>query len=324
MNRLAKCLLALCVIAADQLAQAATWTTIDHPDAGPGGTYPTGISGNNIAGYYIGQGVGQRGFLYNGSTFTTIEAPSPAFNTWASGIDGANVIGYYSVPTGPGTFVTHGFLLSGVTFATLDCTLPGAVSTLPTSIDGNKIAGVYYDQTGYAHGFEFDGTTYSALDDPLTSGSTFLLGVNQGRVVGYSDSRAFAYDGSAFQTLAPPQANSQSIVAAGIDDGNIVGYYDVYDYSDFPPLVQRNGFIFDGAAYKTINHPLAGPLGMTQPSDINGNRIVGSYRDAAGNFHGFIAVVPEPAAMCLALTVIPVLRGARNRRRAHSSARGHK
>lgn len=306
--------MALCVFAACSVAQAMDWTTIDHPDAGPEGTYPTGISGSNIVGIYIGQSTGQRGFLYNGSTFTTIEAPQPAFNTWASGVDGDNIIGYYIAPTGPATYVTRGFLLNGSTFTTLDCTLPEAVSTLPTSIDGSKIVGVYYDQAGYAHGFQYDGVAYSALDDPWTGGSTYLLGIDGGQVVGYSDNRAFSYDGFAFQTLAPPQASPQSTVAAGVDDGKIVGYYDVYEDNDVPPSFQRNGFIFDGTAYATINHPLAGPLGMTQPRDIEGNRVVGSYRDADGNFHGFIAAVPEPGAMWLALAAISAIYSVRNPR----------
>ncbi|QDT75006.1 hypothetical protein [Lacipirellula limnantheis] len=316
MKRLYECVLALCVIAACSVAHAINWTTNDHPVAGPGGTYPAAISGSNVVGFYIGQSTGQRGFLYDGSTFTTIEAPAPAFNTWASGVDGDNIIGYYIVLTGPTTSVIHGFLLTGSTFMTLDCTLPGAVSTLPTSIDGGKIVGVYYDQTGYAHGFQYDGVAYSALDDPLTSGSTYLLGVNGNQVVGYSDSRAFVHDGSAFQTLAPPLAHSQSTVAAGVDDGNIVGYYDTYDDDDFLSSFQRSGFIFDGSAYTTINHPLAGPQGMTQPSDIEGNRIVGSYRDAAGNFHGFIAIVPEPGAIWLAIAAIPAICSVRSRRYA--------
>ena len=275
--------MAFCVIVACSSAQAISWTTIDHPDAGPEGTYPTGISGNNVVGYYIGHSSGQRGFLYNGSTFTTIEAPQPAVNTWASGIDGDNIIGYYIEFTSPAAFVTHGFLLNGSTFTTLDCTLPGAVSTLPTSIDGNKIVGVYYDQVGYARGFQYDGVAYSALDDPWTSGSTYLLGIDGGQVVGYSDSRAFVHDGSTFETLSPPQVHLQNSVAAGVDDGIIVGYYDVFGDDEVPQSVQRSGYIFDGFAYTTIGHPLTGPLGVTQPRDIEGNRIVGSYRDAEGN-----------------------------------------
>jgi hypothetical protein len=323
MNRLVKCLLALCVVAVGQFAPAAAWTTIDHPDAGPGGTYPTGISGNNIVGYYIGDGIGQRGFLYDGSTFTTIEAPAPAAFTWASGIDGENIIGYYATPTSPTTSIARGFLMKGGTFTTLECTLPGAVETLPTGIDGSNIVGLYYDQAGYPHGFVYDGTTYVALDDPVGGGAT-PQGISGSRIVGSSNSRAFACDGSVFQELTPPLANPQRTVASGIDGNNIVGYYDTFGSNDVPPAFQRNGFIFDGSAYTTINHPIAGPLGMTQPSDIDGNRVIGSYRGADGNFHGFITVVPEPSALCIALTAIPVLRGSRNRRRAGGNARGQK
>ncbi|BBO35006.1 hypothetical protein PLANPX_4618 [Lacipirellula parvula] len=272
-----------------------------------------GISGSNIVGYYIGDGIGQRGFVYNGSTFTTIEAPAPAAFTWASGIDGENIIGYYATPTSPTTSITRGFLLNGATFTTLECTLPGAVETLPTGIDGANIVGLYYDQAGYPHGFLYDGTTYVALDDPVGGGAT-LQGISGSQIVGSSYARAFVYDGSVFQELAPPQASLQRTVASGIDGSNIVGYYDTFGSNDNPPAFQRNGFIFDGSAYRTLNHPIAGPLGMTQPSDIDGNRVIGSYRGADGNFHGFITVVPEPAAMWLFSVAIPVMiRSARNR-----------
>ena len=54
-------------------------TTIDNPLAG-GGTYVTGIDGSNIVGYYTTvnqyqQLTGNHGFIYNGSTFTTIDNP---------------------------------------------------------------------------------------------------------------------------------------------------------------------------------------------------------------------------------------------------------
>lgn len=311
--------MALCVIAACPFAQAITWATIDHPDAGPGGTFPMGISGNNIVGYYMTHSRGQRGFFYDGSTFTTIEMPTQNAWTWASAVDGGIVLGYYATPTSPTTSVTRGFLLNGETFTTLECTLPGAVETVPIGMDGANIVGLYYDQAGYPHGFMYDGATYTALDDPVGGGAT-LQGISAGRIVGSSYARAFVYDGATFQTLQPPQASSQHTVASGIDGSNIVGYYDIFGYDVFPPSFQRNGFLFDGTAYTTINHPLAGPLGMTQPNDIEGNRIVGSYRDAAGNFHGFIAVVPEPSAVWLMVAAIPAMCGARDRslRRAHT------
>lgn len=312
MKRLNECLMALCVIVTCPVAHAISWTAIDHPNAGPGGTFPTGISGNNIVGYYMTQSSGQRGFLYDGSAFTTIEMPTLNAWTWASAIDGENILGYYATPTSPTTSVTRGFLLNGATFTTLECTLPGAVETVPTGIDGANVVGLYYDQAGYPHGFMYDGATYVALDDPVGGGAT-LQGISGNRIVGSSNARAFVYDGSTFQELTPPQASSQRTVASGIDGSNIVGYYDTYGYDVFPPSFRRDGFLFDGSAYTTINHPLAGPQGMTQPSDIQGNRVVGSYRDADGNFHGFIAIVPEPGAIWIALTAIPAIYSVRNR-----------
>jgi hypothetical protein len=313
MKRFNECVMALCFIAACPVAHAINWTTVDHPDAGLRGTFPMGISGKNIVGYYNTHSNGQRGFLYDGATFTTIEMPTLNAWTWASAVDAGVILGYYATPTSPTTSVTRGFLLNGATFTTLECTLPGAVETVPIDMDGTNVVGLYYDQACYPHGFMYDGTTYVALDDPVGGGAT-LQGISGNRIVGSSYARAFVYDGSAFQTLTPPQASSQRTVASGVDSSNIVGYYDTYGYDVFPPSFRRDGFIFDGYAYTTINHPLTGTQGMTQPSDIEGNRVIGSYRDADGNFHGFIAVVPEPSSIWLASAAILAIYVVRNPR----------
>jgi len=279
-------------------SRATTWITLDDPLAGPGGTFPSGISGHNIVGYYLGQPGGQHGFLFDGTTYTTIDAPAPAAFTWATGIDGQNIVGYYAVPTSPTTSSVHGFLLSGSTFTTLDCTLPGAVDTYPEKIDGSKVVGSYTDQGGFYHGFVYDGAAYLSLDDPLATG-TRLRGVSGDRIVGSSDSRGFIYDGSQFQTLAHPLAGAQRTVGTGIDGNRVVGYYD-----PVPPSSQRDGFIYDGVSYMTIDDPLAGMNGVTAPADVEGDNIVGSYKDSAGKFHGFLATVPEPSAAflwCMAL-----------------------
>ena len=74
-------------------------TTIDNPLAG-GGTYVTGIDGSNIVGYYTTvnqyqQLTGNHGFIYNGSTFTTIDNPFSRW-TYPTGITEANIVGYYT------------------------------------------------------------------------------------------------------------------------------------------------------------------------------------------------------------------------------------
>jgi hypothetical protein len=94
-----------------------TFTTIDNP-LGGGGTYVTGIDGNNIVGYYTSvnqfqQITGNYGFVYDGSTFTTIDNPLGGGGTYVTGIDGNNIIGYYtSVNQFQQITGNHGFMAS--------------------------------------------------------------------------------------------------------------------------------------------------------------------------------------------------------------------
>ena len=72
---------------------ATTFTALDLPG------YAHGISGNNIVGYYSDQ-TGVHGYLYDGSTLTTLDDPSETFGgprngTWLWGISGSNILGSY-------------------------------------------------------------------------------------------------------------------------------------------------------------------------------------------------------------------------------------
>jgi len=48
------------------------------------------------------------GFIYDGTTYTTLDVPG-AISTYAWGIDGGNIVGVYSDDSG-----THGFLAAAV------------------------------------------------------------------------------------------------------------------------------------------------------------------------------------------------------------------
>jgi hypothetical protein len=72
------------------------FTTLDDPLAeGRNGTYATGISGNNIIGFYYNSS-GIHGFLYDGSTWTTIDEPNAVGETFVEGISGNTLVGWYS------------------------------------------------------------------------------------------------------------------------------------------------------------------------------------------------------------------------------------
>ena len=95
---------------------AGTYTTLDDPNAVPvttafTGPWPvlvsqaSGISGNNIVGTYY-DGTGQHSYLYDGSSYTTIDHPLGANGTYAQGISGNDIVGYYYDGLGN----QHGFL----------------------------------------------------------------------------------------------------------------------------------------------------------------------------------------------------------------------
>src|SRR5579871_6571692 len=67
----------------------------------PGGSFTqvTGISGNNVVGTYNDGSSLTHGFLYNGSTFTTLSVPG-AINTIVNGVSGNAVVGNYYNSTG--------------------------------------------------------------------------------------------------------------------------------------------------------------------------------------------------------------------------------
>jgi hypothetical protein len=79
----------------------ATYTTVDDPNAviNPGfanGTNPNGILGQQIVGQYIDSQARPHGFLFDGTTYTTIDVPA-AFGTSAAAVEGSKIIGWYLV-----------------------------------------------------------------------------------------------------------------------------------------------------------------------------------------------------------------------------------
>jgi hypothetical protein len=164
-NKILRFTLCLALLGAAVTAPAQTYTTLDDP-SGNGGTYAYGISGNNIVGWYANNSAGyfgpineQVGFLYNGSTYTTLINPLSIQNTiqgpvpngnYAYGISGNNTVGLYYPVAGGGGF--SGFLYNGSTYTTLNDP-SGNGGTYAFGISGNNIVGVYYDSSGNANGF---------------------------------------------------------------------------------------------------------------------------------------------------------------------------
>jgi hypothetical protein len=125
----------------------ASFTILGGEDSG--GIRATGVSGKNIVGTSEGSpGTSVVGFLYDGSTYTTLTVPMANRGTYPTAIDGKNIVGYYTPNPLAGN---HGFLFDGAAYVTLDA--PSGIGTFAQGISGNKIAGFYYDSALVTHGF---------------------------------------------------------------------------------------------------------------------------------------------------------------------------
>ena len=131
--------------------------TSDH-FPGASKTTIAAISDNNIVGRYcVGNATAYSGFLYDGSTWTTLDYPG-ATSTWAVGVSGTNVIGTYQ-----NGFLRHGFLYDGSSYITLNP--PGSVWLTAAAISGNQIVGDYEDSGGQCASL-YNGSTYTTVDYP--------------------------------------------------------------------------------------------------------------------------------------------------------------
>ena len=165
-----------------------------------------------------------KGFILNGSTFTSIVHPKAVLGTSVESINkNASVVGWYlnahETPVGfkrtnNGSFIT--------------LTFPGASSTMVNGINDTEAAvGSYTDSNGKLHGFLTNAGHWATLDFPNTTG-TELFGISNANViVGIDHSteqgRAFLYKNGKFEVISVP--NSFATQATGISaNGLIVGY----------------------------------------------------------------------------------------------------
>ncbi len=126
------------------------------------GTIAFGVSGGNIVGAYGDSSAIRHGFLYNGTTYTTLDATvGKRMEPRPLAIPAATLSGYYDDSSN----VRHGFLYNGSTWTALDDPL-GTTGTVAYGISGGNIVGAYSDDSGTYHGFIYNGTTYTTLDDP--------------------------------------------------------------------------------------------------------------------------------------------------------------
>jgi len=200
-----------------------TLVTIDNPNnTATDNQLTVGAQGGNIYGNYTPTDltVGSAGYIYNGSTFTSLYDPlqgSIGLGTVITGVNSTNIYGGYYDNSG----IEQGFIYNGSSFQTISD--PNAVNaTVVFGTDGNNIVGTYYDGYGYQHGFVYNTitTTYTTLDDPLSSllaGGTYVTGISGNLVVGnYYDSVTGLANGFSYEinsTPSTPEPGSLALLA---------------------------------------------------------------------------------------------------------------
>ena len=270
-------LLALALLCPGGVAQA-NWVTLDFPGATQ--TYAYGIDGDNIVGMYRDSSGNFYGFLHDGDSWTALDYPG-ASQTQAHGIDGDNIVGWYTDSSG-----RHGFLYDGDTMTALDYPGARATETVAYGIDGDNIVGGEWGDPIWwpdPFGYHYDGATWIPLRH---STATDVDGENI-VCAAFDNQLGYLYDGTSYTPITPPGVAQST--PYGIDGDNIVG--DFIDGSGY------HGFLYDGAAWTTLDFP-GGDAG-TYAFGIDGDTIVGTYQDGSFGIHGFIYTIPEPATILL-------------------------
>src|SRR5262245_15225148 len=133
--------------------------------------------------------------------FNTLNQPGIFTSaTEAFGInDTGQIVGQYSDLGG-----THGFLLSGRTYTTLDASATGDTFAFGMNPTG-QIVGSYTNATG-THGFVLSAIDYTTLDDPLAAfGNTIARGINTtGMIVGYYKDASANFHGFLTSMVSTP------------------------------------------------------------------------------------------------------------------------
>jgi len=280
MTALRFCIVTALLIPALPTYGAWSWTTLAFPGARQ--TAPEGVSGGRVAGWYVDASNRTRGFIYDGTTWSTVEYPGTGgYGTYLTGIHESNVVGYY----GNGSN-NIGFVYDGTSFTVLDN--PLGSNTSPRGMSGDRIVG-----TSSNGGFIYDGSVYSPFNYPGAY-VTSPRDLEGALIVGnYYDSsynmHAFLHDGNNWTTLQHPDAYPMnSTYAHGVSGNKVVGTF--YNSTGY------HGYIYSPAGWALLDNPNGH---NTVPRDINGDQVVGNFRDSQGVNQGFMVTIPEPSMLSL-------------------------
>ena len=185
------------------------------------GSMGSGANGVNINGTVVGSyttanpslGIGYHGFTYNGSSYSTFNAPisDPAkhLGTAAYDINNAGqVVGFFTDLSGN----YHGFVQNGSSYQIVDVAGGNNTQILGENNLG-QLVGTYDDSSGNVHGFLMTGSIVTTIDYPGSSG-TEIAGIDDaGNLTGlYVDAQGNI---QGFIATSVPEPSSIALLGIG-------------------------------------------------------------------------------------------------------------
>ncbi|KAI8608293.1 hypothetical protein BC830DRAFT_1155864 [Chytriomyces sp. MP71] len=246
----------------------------------------------------------------NTVNFVTVNNPAdPTFNQLL-GINNANEIaGYF----GSGADAAHpnkGYVLMAPNYlaqsSIMDGNAPNSVQTQDICINTIYVGGFFIDAKDITSGFIRNGVTgtFTTIQHPATGNGTVnqILGVNDGNyAVGfYTDGTgtnhgySYAIKTQQFSNIAPPASfGCMSTTATGTNNkGDVVGFCTTTTNTTV-------SFWANNGQYTRLTAPGST---NTQALGINAaQQAVGSYVDAAGAMHGFVASSPQTGGVFMSV-----------------------
>jgi len=294
------CGMALALAAAQPAAAAWSVTTYDRV-----GASNTQLWGINDSGQFVGtDSLGA--YLVSGGLTSNLSGPAGATQVTPFAISNAGLVvgSWYAADNSE-----HGFLLEGGQYTSFDVAVSGAVRTevRRVSLDGRWLTGIYVDGSGLQNGFVFDRTNSTLQTVSTANATTFMQGANSA--------------GVAVGSVAP---GGGLVFDAG--SGNLQVVEALAGIAGAPRFRDINdaGLITGFAAQQAIVGTLAGGFTLLPVSGAessfgeglnNVGQLVGTFTDANGFVHGFIASsVPEPGSLLSMAAGLAALGGFLRRR----------
>ena len=214
--------------------------------------------------------------------FITVNFPG-ATSTYIDGVDHTNSTSFVGTYTDASN-VTHGFLLSGGNYTTID--VSGSVATVPQYVNTlGQVVGFYTDANNVTHGFLFSGGLPTTIDFPGGTSTDLTNITDSGEIAGaYIDQNKighiFLLNGNGFTVINIPGIPNTGGGAAFNNLGHIAG----------DNASTGDGFLFANGEVTTIDAP---GCSNTFISDLNDSDQVtlectvfpfGSFLYSAGTF----------------------------------------